>query len=276
MIYVAGSAFFQLDESQLTNLERQMLEAKRKSDQVYVYSSVDALIDELRMRSQIVEAANDLHRSGVGFADFNRSRSNPVYWNRTANGGFQLISGQSPSAAIRDIYTNGPLYAFECATAIIIIMYKAVLETIGSEAFDRYFADLYLRDWNVDSDLRFVTHHNNQAVYPGDVLYFENPDHDPDQPWWQGENVVLLDKDLYYGHGIGIGTGEEIIEELNQFRKSGATQSAFLSDLVLLPDYEYIRRLKESRHPMDVLYKQGACRIAARIGSQLYVVSCKR
>ncbi|WP_195574664.1 protein-glutamine gamma-glutamyltransferase [Paenibacillus sp. 1001270B_150601_E10] len=271
MIYVAGSADFQLDESQLTYLERRILDEKRRSNEIYVYSSPASLIHELKVRSQIVAAANELSRSGVNFADFNRSKSNPVYWNRTANGGFQLVSGQSPSDAIRDIFNNGPLYAFECATAIIIIMYKAVLETIGKEAFDRYFTDLYLRDWNVDSDLRFVTHHNNQAVYPGDVLYFENPDHDPLQPWWQGENVVMLDRDLYYGHGIGVGSGEEIIQELNQYRKRGARTSAFLSDIVLMPDYEYIRRLMENRHPLDILQSCSGNRIAARIGSHLFV-----
>jgi protein-glutamine gamma-glutamyltransferase len=148
-----------------------------------------------------------------------------------------------PSVAVADIYENGHLYAFECAGAIIILLYKAVLDAIGPAAFDRHFQNLFLRDWQYDRDMRLITTYNLNEVYHGDVLYFKNPDHDPRTPEWQGENVVVLDDNLYFGHGIGIGTGQEIIDQLNRARRPFSMVSAYLDNLVLTPDFEAIRLL---------------------------------
>ena len=73
-----------------------------------------------------------MNRSNVQFAVFATSRGNPHYWNMTSVGGFRLWPGVKPSDAIQDIYTNSSWYAFECATAMIVIYYHAVLNLIGS------------------------------------------------------------------------------------------------------------------------------------------------
>lgn len=142
-----------------------------------------------------------------------------------------------PTDAIRDIYVNGQLYGFECATAVIIVLYKAVLETIGTAAFDRLFANLYLYSWHHDSDLRLITVYGKRLAFPGDIVYFKNPDVDPEMIHWQGENAVKLNGDLYFGHGIGIMNAEGIISRLNRYRKPGSTVSAYLLDEATYPNF---------------------------------------
>lgn len=233
----------QIPPRMLTDLERKTLNRKMNSPVLYRYRSQDALLFELKMRSNIVQAAKDMYSSGVSFATFSNSRCNPRYWIRTPNGGFLLRPGVPPSVGVRDIFENGHLYAFECAGAIIIMLYKAVLETIGDAAFNRHFQGLFLRDWQYDRDMRLLTSYNLDEVYHGDVLYFRNPDHDPSTPEWQGENVIVLDDNLFFGHGIGIGTGQDIIAQLNRARRPGSRISAFLDNLVLTPDFESVRML---------------------------------
>ncbi|RJE84400.1 protein-glutamine gamma-glutamyltransferase [Paenibacillus sp. 1011MAR3C5] len=227
----------------LTELERKTLRQKQGSPVMYGYRSLEALLFELKMRTNIVEAAKAMYQSGVSFATFSNSRCNGRYWIRTPDGGFLLRPGVPPSVGVRDIFEQGHLYAFECAGAIIIMLYKAVLETIGEAAFNRHFQRLFLRDWQYDRDLRLTTSNNLNETYAGDVMYFKNPDHDPGSPEWQGENVIKLDDNLFFGHGIGIGTGQEIIAQLNRARVPGSMVSAYLQDLVLRPDFEAVRML---------------------------------
>ncbi len=245
IVILDGSNSGQLNPRMLSDLEKKILRKKERTPFVYQYRSLDALLFELKMRTHIVEAAKALYASGVGFATFSQSRCNERYWIRTSNGGFQLRPGVRPSVAISDIFENGHLYAFECAGAIIIMLYKAVLETIGERAFDYYFQNLFLRDWQYDKDLRLLTSNNLNEIYPGDVLYFQNPDYNPSTPEWQGENVIMLDDNLFFGHGIGIGTSEDIIAGLNRARRPGSQTSAFLQNLVLTPDFEAVRMLSE-------------------------------
>lgn len=243
MIVIADNSASQYDPRMLSRLEQRMLRQKQNSPQTYIYPTLDALIFELKMRTHTVEAAKAMYASDISFATFSNSRCNERYWIRTPNGGFLLRPGVLPSVAINDIFANGHLYAFECAGAIIIMLYKAVLDTIGDAAFNYYFQNLFLRDWQYDRDMRLITTYNLAETYPGDVLYFKNPDHDPRTPEWQGENVIKLDDNLFFGHGIGIGPAQEFIQALNRGRRPGSQQSAYLQNLVLTPDFESIRRL---------------------------------
>ena len=87
----------------------------------------------------------------VEFEIFANARCNPKYWDLTGVGGFQLKPDVRPSDAIQDIYNNSSLYAFECATAKVIIFYHAVLNSIGEELFNQYFKNLYLYSWHFDT-----------------------------------------------------------------------------------------------------------------------------
>ncbi|TVX95950.1 protein-glutamine gamma-glutamyltransferase [Cohnella terricola] len=260
MIQISGMDIGSFDQSVLTELEREILLAKQQSPVVYSYDSPEALIFELRMRSRIVDAARSMNASGVSFATFDDDRANERYWSRTENGGFRQNPGVLASDAINDIFANGSLYSFECATAMVIILYKAVMESIGYDTFNAHFKNLLLYDWQYDSNLRLITVNDKNEAYPGDVLYFKNPDHDPDKPEWQGENAIMLGVDQYFGHGIGIRSQEEIIAALNKIRIPGSMTSAYLTDEVEHPDFEHLRKLERP--------------ITARIGMRSYLYRC--
>jgi protein-glutamine gamma-glutamyltransferase len=225
---------------------------------------------ELKMRNSIVESAIALNASGVSFATFKNSRCNEHLWSHSENGGFRLRSGVLPSDGIRDIFQNGRLYAIECATAMVIILYRAVIDT-NEETFNVHFKDLFLWDWNYDSDLRIISTYNIHYALPGDVLYFENPDHPPESPEWQGLNVIKLADDLYYGLGLGIGTLGKMIYSLNQIRRPWSMTSAYLSELVVHPDFEYLRNLSPRGNHLVEQYEQLENSIVARIGTNINV-----
>lgn len=273
MLEIAGVNSGQLTALGLTELERSALAEKQKSPVVYAYNSLDDLRFELKMRSNIVNAAKALHDSGVDFSGFDDSRCNERYWMRTDRGGFQLRNGVMPSTAINDIFQNGDQYAFECATAIVIVLYKAVIDTLGEAVFNRYFQDLLLWDWNYDRNLRLVSNPNLAEAYAGDILYFANPDYNPRTPEWQGENVVKLGNDLYYGHGIGITSSQGMITALNRARKPGSKISAYLSNEVINPDFDALRQMQYGRgnsNTAAVLDRDGWS-IAVRIGTKTYI-----
>ena len=73
---------------------------------------------------------------------------------------------------------------------------------------------------------------------PGDRRYFANPDVDPLTPQWQGENVIDLSGDKYYGHGLGVHNAEAIVRALNENRSEDADESAHLLDSAGLPNFK--------------------------------------
>lgn len=243
MIQIPGVQIETIDLSSLSNLEKEILYKKGNSPTLYRYDSLHALIFELNMRGKIVEAARAMSRSHANFTTFRHSRANEQFWLRTASGGLQKRSGVSTSEAIEDIFENGHLYGFECATAMVVILYKATMDVLGNDRFNEYFPNVLLYGWYRESNLKMIIINDKNEMYPGDVVYFKNPDFNPDAPQWQGENAVYLTEHLYFGHGIGIRTEEEMIAALNQSRKPGSTTSAFLSDLIVHPDFDFMRNL---------------------------------
>ncbi|MFD0713320.1 protein-glutamine gamma-glutamyltransferase [Paenibacillus sp. GCM10027626] len=245
MIQINGLAANQINQSALSRAERAILQALQESPIVYHYDSLNALLFELRMRSHIVAAARKLYQSNAGFATFKNTRGNNNYWTRTEQGGLRQNEGVLTSDAINDIFENGELYAFECATAMVIIFYKAFLDTVGPDVFNAYFRHLLLYDWQYDNNLRLISVNNHNQAIPGDIFYFKNPEHDPQTPEWQGENAIMLAENQFFGHGIGIKTAEQMIEELNSRRIPGSQVSAYLTDEVVYPDFEYLRSLRQ-------------------------------
>lgn len=256
MIQIPGYNVNQIDLSMLSDLERSILRKKIASPIIYTYRSLNSLLFELSMRSKIVEAAKSLYSSGVGFAPFEHSRANERFWTVTNLGAFEQRNDVLSSDAINDIFTNGQLYRFECATAMVIILYKATLDSIGKETFDSVYRHLTLYGWRYAQNLKLITVEEKNEVYSGDVLYFENPDYDPKTPQWQGENAIKLEDALYFGHGLGIQTSDGIIAGLNRRRRPGSTTSAYLTDQVVHPDFDRLFLLKAP--------------ITARIGSRTY------
>lgn len=225
-------------------LQKSIFEALLKSTEKYKYNTIAPLILELKLRSSIVSASKALYESGMAFKVFRESIANPEYWYRALNGGFQLKSDRKPSDAISDIFRQGSLYGTECSTAMPIVWYKAMLDIMPVEQYNKLFSNIYLMNWrHLDRDLAIVELSKAADEIPGDARYFSNPDVDPLKPEWQGENAFYLGDGQYYGHGIGIIDAKNMIRLLNAERKEGAIISAFLNDSVKRQDYAYILNL---------------------------------
>lgn len=210
-------------------LQRGILDTMRKSAETYAYETAGELAFELRLRKALVESARALARSGMAFEVFRDARANPEYWEVTGEGGFRLKPGARPSEAVRDIFRSGRLYGTECATAMVIVYYRAMLDVMPDEQFDQLFGGIYLFDWErLDSNLMLGDHRRIADELPGDARYFVNPDVDPLHPEWQGENAFYLGGGQYYGHGIGVAGAERILRALNGGRREGATREAYL------------------------------------------------
>jgi protein-glutamine gamma-glutamyltransferase len=213
---------------------------------IYRYETLNQLKFELLFRANTLKAATELNKSRAKFTTFQYAFCNPKYWDRLSNGGFLLKNNANPSAAILDIIKNGPLYAFECSTAVAIVLYISTLYSIGSRLFDAYFDRLYLMDWHFDENLP-VYQLETIDFLPGDVLHFNNPDFDPKQPHWRAENVIYFGNDKYYGHGVGIRNASTIIKFLNTKRKQKPSESAYLMRLISRPNYKSIYSLMIQR-----------------------------
>lgn len=232
---------------QISNREQKAIIKQLVSYNVdYEYESIHQLKFELLFRVNILKAATELNNSGAKFTTFTYAFCNKKYWYRLNNGGFLLHEDATPTNAILDILKNGTLYAFECATAIAIVLYIAVLYTIGSNAFNAHFKGLYLMDWEFDEDLPVYTKVGEDYLI-GDALHFKNPDFDPEQPQWRGENVIFFGDDQFYGHGIGITNSSSIINFLNKKRKKNPKESAFLMRLITRPHYQTLYLLKMNK-----------------------------
>jgi len=242
MIYIAGT---EADRQSLLGRypggspEYEALQKLLDSSATYTYSSEDELIFEINMRRHIIDASLALYRGRLNFRTFKESFCNEEYWERAENGGFVLRAGVEPAAAIKDIFRTPRRYGTECATAIVMVYYKAVLDAYPEELFNTTFTRITLMNWQEMDEIMGVATYRNLADYiPGDCRYFRNPDVNPLTPEWQGENAIDLGGEKYYGHGIGVNNAEMIIEALNRHRIEGSEISAYLMDTATRPNFK--------------------------------------
>lgn len=247
MIKYAGAAADPkklLEKYPRESIEYGILEKLTKSSRTYEFSSESELLFETGMRKNIIGASKDLYRGRLGFRTFRESKCNEAFWDRREDGGFELKRGVKASDGIRDIFVNTRKYATECATAVVIVFYGAVLESFADDLFNKAFTELILMNWMQMDELMGIATYRRPADYlPGDCRYFRNPDVNPLTPEWQGENAIDLGGGSYYGHGIGITSAERIIKALNDNRVEDAQASAYLMDTATRPNftnlYEY-------------------------------------
>ena len=207
---------------------------------LHQYDTVHELLFELRLRENIIKAARMLYESQVQFAPFKTSRFNPLIWNKTKYG-YLLNPNVLPSYAINDVFINSREYAFECTTAIVIIFYKAVLDTISIRNFNAFFQGLLVWDWQHDHDLGITTKSGRDFI-PGDAVYFFNPEYE--QPVWTGENAIFLGGNYYFGHGVGIKTEAGMIHDLNTLRKTNAVIPAYLISQHSRMNMKYLEKIQ--------------------------------
>lgn len=138
-------------------VEREIISILVSSSQQYFYDSLNQFEIELRIRKEIILASYELYKSGLGFAVFRKTKCNPAYWNRTKDGGFVLKVNIKPSDAIFDIFKNGSKYRTECATAMMIVYYMALLNVYSENLFNKTFPKIELMNWHrIDKLLREV------------------------------------------------------------------------------------------------------------------------
>lgn len=231
MIQIMGEPFQLNSMSNLGSSEKLIIQHMYKSPVLYSYPSINKFLFEINFRTKITESAKGMNESQMEFTIFEYARCNSKYWNLTDVGGFLLRDDVRPSDAIQDIFKNSSLYAFECATACIIIFYHATLNSMGDRLFNLIFQNLYLYSWHTDPDLQLDTFYADHFL-PGDVVYFNNPDFNLKTSWFRGENAVALGDDSFFGHGIGIRTAEQMIQSLNEYRNPQSNQSAYLTNSI--------------------------------------------
>lgn len=171
MIQLSGQPLQQSGIWPANSMESAIIKKMNDDPTVYSYQSINQLSFELELRKNILDSATAMNQSNAEFAVFERSRCNSQYWHLMNTGGFRLRNDVKPSDAIQDIYLNSSHYAFECATAMIIIYYQAVLNSIGPSLFNQLFPDIYLYSWNFDSDLGLKQIHTTHLIPGGCCLY---------------------------------------------------------------------------------------------------------
>ncbi len=140
----------------------------------------------------------------------------------------------------------------ECATAISVLHYAAVRyafqASTGSDAlFDERFADMMIGrlSQGTENDLKAARKEVGTGnMRPGDHAYFHNPDVSAAAVagGWNGENVIILGDDQYFGHPFGITSSAEIIEKLNSVKDPAIEEpeSAYLGGPVYRLDGEVL------------------------------------
>lgn len=251
MIKISGNKFDPKDILQKyssNTIATKIINILHSSNTEYEYTSLSELEFEIKFRINIIKASIELYRSDFSFEIFEDAKCNEKYWKLTPEGGFLLKDGVKPSDAINDIYDNGGEYATECATAMVIIYYKALLSIYPEELFNKVFPEIHLMNWHyINRELRHIGYVEKYPDYlPGDRRYFKNPDVNPETPEWQGENVIDLGNDTYYGHGIGIGDADVIIKALNENRKEDAKTSAYFMDIAARPNFKLLARIYDT------------------------------
>jgi protein-glutamine gamma-glutamyltransferase len=230
-------------------IEWVVLNKLSSSEDVYEYASLSQLKFEIQLRKEIIVAARELDGSGLRFRTFKSSICNEDFWHRTEQGGFLLKESVTSSSAIRDIFINGSKYGTECSTAIVIIYYKALLDIYPEELFNKAFQNINLMNWHyIDDDLDIVTYKNISDAIPGDCRYIENPDFNPENSEWRGENIIDLGDGMYFGHGLGITSINNIIDYLNDRRKPNSTQSAHAKNNSSRPNFKHLSDLYINYH----------------------------
>jgi len=217
------------------------------SGKVNVKKIGQSLRDRVLIGSAMVNSAHAMAKAKHRFGDL---EVNPVCWDIDEEDPTTMYLNPDfpPSVALMDIFNNPDLYQFECATALVILRYRAMLDLIGEEDFNRIASDLRIGVWDQEDHAAKVwevtgrsaggedvpmAQGDKSRVTPGDYTYFKNWDVSPEafRGGWQGENVIYLGDGMYYGHPFRVISGEKIVAYLNKHRNPGSARSASLLDL---------------------------------------------
>jgi protein-glutamine gamma-glutamyltransferase len=206
--------------------------------------------DDVAFRLKVIDAARALATSGAEFSPGSDTDAvNPALWSLSYGGKMTVRkfpkdgSAGSPARALRDIFDNGQMYGFECATAMMVIYHKAILDTVGEEAFDAMFSEprsLAFFRWSI-KDADYVAAERmtdgEPGWMPGTHYYYRNPDASDENSAFRGENVIYLGSEkgerMFYAHGVVGKEGtylvseKDLVRSLRMLRKRGAKTEPF-------------------------------------------------
>jgi hypothetical protein len=201
------------------------------------------LADQTRVAAAVKKACEDLASAGCQFGG---NKFPSLLWKPVTPDSWTHVvaEGVKPSRAMQDLFKHGDKYTFECATAITIVHYKAMLDLLGPEDFDRICSDLKIGAWvNEDHLQKFrqttgsrdfeASKERRDSLHVGEWGYYKNWDVSEAgfAAGWQGENVIYLGDGKFFGHPFGITTEEQVLSSLNGQRKEGSTKSAGFLDV---------------------------------------------
>ncbi|MCX6829606.1 MAG: hypothetical protein NT002_10040 [candidate division Zixibacteria bacterium] len=215
--------------------------AEIASDEVHMFSSI-----ELILRRNVVQASIDQGLSGIKFSWGGKMTNvypSNSYWIQDGNGITTRVAVNSGDAIdnLFSVQPPGEEFGVECNGAIRMVWFRAILEcyeecssSAGRTEFSTRFPSITFNSNSSTQPPHSSSEQHSRYLF-GDWRYVKNPDVDPAEIAWQGENVIQMtnsDADLarFYGHPLGVETLANIKLFLNQHRKPGATQEAFLMD----------------------------------------------
>lgn len=220
---------------------------KGADGRVNVQQISQAMADRVRVGAAVVSACLEMHQAHHEFAIAPRQKFSSEFWRRDGQlshfATFHLKPGAKASAAMNDVFLHPDAYRFECATALVLVYYRAIQKLIGDADFDRIMGDLKIGPWEFEADLeRFLlrsgrgdqpaTEARAEALKFGEYTYTKNWA----VSWWgwakgcQGQNQIRLDQDLYYAHSYELVGQGDIVARENGARVFGAQTSASMTD----------------------------------------------
>ncbi|MBK6689695.1 MAG: hypothetical protein IPG45_34840 [Deltaproteobacteria bacterium] len=220
---------------------------KGADGRVNVQQISQAMADRVRVGAAVVSACLEMHQAQHEFAIAPRQKFSSEFWRRDGQlsryATFHLKPGAKASSAMNDVFVNPDAYRFECATALVLVYYRAIQKLIGDSDFDRLMGDLKIGPWEYEADLqRFLmasgrgdqpaTEARAQELKFGEYTYTKNWA----VSWWgwakgcQGQNQIRLDEDLYYAHSYALVGQGDIVARENGARVLGAKTSASMTD----------------------------------------------
>lgn len=220
---------------------------KGADGRVKVQQISQAMADRVRVGAAVVSACLEMHQAHHEFAIAPRQKFSSEFWRRDGQlshfATFHLKPGAKASAAMNDVFLHPDGYRFECATALVLVYYRAIQKLIGDSDFDRIMGDLKIGPWEFEADLeRFLvrsgrgdqpaTEARSRELTFGEYTYTKNWA----VSWWgwakgcQGQNQIRLDEDLYYAHSYELVGQGDIVARENGARVWGAKTSASMTD----------------------------------------------
>lgn len=214
------------------------------SGKVSVQKLDAALKDRLQIEAALVDACYAMNEHPHDFAVIKDQTFNSDMWKADAAGGgtFDVKPGVKPSDAVADIINHPDKYKMECATAMVMVYYTAMLNMMGPDHFNKVMGNnLHIGPWSYEQTLSRNLKYTggeteapaDRQLMPGDYTYFKNWDVSDSAKagGWQGENVIYLGDGKYFGHPFGVTDGKTIVDYLNNNRNTGSTHSASLLEL---------------------------------------------